>query len=171
MFCYIILLHPLQTKTKFQGPEILFSAWLNLQNIYVYCMLDHRMGCMCYLVVISTVLVFPHVMKMTEALLAHEIDGALVDNYVLTHSLNLIQKEPIRIERYIDHSITYGVVLPKNSSRFEKCVRSFLRNHPRETFEIIAANLVPLKVRVFCDFFHFNLPQSSNSKVRPVPVR
>ncbi|CAH3120687.1 unnamed protein product [Pocillopora meandrina] len=89
--------------------------------------------------------VFPHVMKMTEALLAHEIDGALVDNYVLTHSLNLIQKEPIRIERYIDHSITYGVVLPKNSSRFEKCVRSFLQNHPQEIFEIIADNLVPLK--------------------------
>ena len=97
-------------------------------------------------------------MKMTEALLAHEIDGALVDNYVLTHSLNLIQKEPIRIERYIDHSITYGVVLPKNSSRFEKCVRSFLQNHPQEIFEIIADNLVPLKVSVnsnFCFFFNF----------------
>lgn len=87
-------------------------------------------------------------MKMTKALLAHEIDGALVDNYVITHSLNLIQEEPIRIERYIDHQITYGVVLPKNSSRFETCLRQFLHNHPQETFEIIAANLVPLKVRV-----------------------
>lgn len=105
----------------------------------------------------STTLVFPHVMKMTEALLAHEIDGALVDNYVLTHSLNLIQKEPIRIERYIDHSITYGVVLPKNSSRFEKCVRSFLQNHPQEIFEIIADNLVPLKVSVNSNFCFFSI--------------
>lgn len=92
--------------------------------------------------------VFPHVMKMTKALLAHEIDGALVDNYVITHSLNLIQEEPIRIERYIDHPITYGVVLAKNSSKFEKCLRQFLHNYPQETFEIIAANLVPLKVRI-----------------------
>jgi len=89
--------------------------------------------------------VFPHVLKMTEALLAHEIDGALVDNFVITHSLNLIQDEPIRIERYIDHQITYGVVLAKNSSKLEKCFRQFLHNHPQEVFEIIAANLVPLK--------------------------
>lgn len=89
--------------------------------------------------------VFPHVLKMTKALLAHEIDGALVDNYVITHSLNLIQKEPIRIERYIDHKITYGVVLAENSSKFETCLRRFLRNNPQEVFELIAANLVPLK--------------------------
>ena len=85
---------------------------------------------------------------MTQALLAHEIDGALVDNYVLTHSLNLIQEAPIRIERYVDHQITYGMVLAKNSSKLEKCVRKFLRNHPQEVFEIIASNLVPLKVRL-----------------------
>lgn len=89
--------------------------------------------------------VFPHVLKMTKALLAHEIDGALVDNYVITHSLNLIQEEPIRIERYIDHKITYGVVLAQNSSKFETCLRRFLHNNPQEIFEMIAANLVPLK--------------------------
>lgn len=92
-------------------------------------------------------------MKMTKALLAYEIDGALVDNYVLTHSLNLIQDEPIRIERYIDHQITYGVVLTKNSSKTEKCFRNFLHNHPQEVFEIIAANLVPLKVRFIPKIF------------------
>lgn len=97
----------------------------------------------------SLVPVFPHVLKMTKALLAHEIDGALVDNYVITHSLNLIQEEPIRIERYIDHKITYGVVLAQNSSKFETCLRRFLHNNPQEIFEMIAANLVPLKVRHF----------------------
>ena len=91
--------------------------------------------------------VFAHLLKMTQALLSHEIDGALVDNYVITHSLNLIQKEPIRIERYIDHKITYGVVLAENSSNFETCLRRFLHNNPQEIFEMIAANLVPLKVR------------------------
>ena len=95
----------------------------------------------------SLIPVFPHVLKMTKALLSHEIDGALVDNYVITHSLNLIQEEPIRIERYIDHPITYGVVLAKNSSGFETCLRRFLLNNPQEIFEMIATNLVPLKVR------------------------
>ena len=86
-------------------------------------------------------------MKITQALLAHEIDGALVDNYVLT-TVNLIQEAPIMIERYVDHQIIYGVVLAKNSSKLEKCVRKFLRNHPQEVFEIIASNLAPLKVRL-----------------------
>lgn len=89
--------------------------------------------------------VFPHVQQVTGALLAHEIDGGLVDNYVLTHSHKLINKEPIRIERYVDHKIPYGVVLAKNSSRLEKCLRKFLFDHPQEVFEIIASNLVPLK--------------------------
>ncbi|XP_068756892.1 LOW QUALITY PROTEIN: uncharacterized protein [Montipora capricornis] len=92
----------------------------------------------------ADVSVFPHVMKMTQALLAHEIDGALVDNYVLT-TVNFIQKAPIRIERYVDHQIIYGVVLAKNSSKLEKCVRKFLSNHPQEVFEIIASNLASLK--------------------------
>ncbi|XP_068695903.1 uncharacterized protein [Montipora foliosa] len=89
-------------------------------------------------------IVFPHVFRMTQALLAHEIDGALVDNYVLT-TVNLIQEAPIMIERYVDHQIIYGVVLAKNSSKLEKCVRKILRDHPQEVFEIISSNLARLK--------------------------
>ncbi|XP_068753162.1 uncharacterized protein [Montipora capricornis] len=88
--------------------------------------------------------VFPHVFRMTQALLAHEIDGALVDNYVLT-TVNLIQEAPIMIERYVEHQIIYGVVLAKNSSKLEKCVRKILRDHPQEVFEIISSNLARLK--------------------------
>lgn len=83
---------------------------------------------------------------MTQALLKNDIDGALVDNYVVTHHVKLIQDDPIRVERYIDHQITYGLVLAQNSSRLEKCIRNFLKNNPQEVFEKIAANLVPLRV-------------------------
>ncbi|KAJ7363495.1 hypothetical protein OS493_009650 [Desmophyllum pertusum] len=79
---------------------------------------------------------------MTTALLAHDIDGALVDNYVIAHSLNLIQDEPIRIERYIDHAnhfMEWCCLKIRQSSR--RCLRQFLHNHPHETFEIIAAYL------------------------------
>ena len=91
--------------------------------------------------------VFPHVTKMTQALLSGQIDGALVDNYVISHSLNLIENVPIRVEKYIDHEIFYGVGLASNSSRLERCMRYFVSNYPQELFEIIASKLRPLRVR------------------------
>ena len=96
---------------------------------------------------ISTISVFPHVMKMTQALLNSEIDGALVDNYVISYFLNLISDEPIRVEKYIEHGISYGVGLTSNSSQLEKCMRYFVKNYPQEVFEVIAGKLQPLRVR------------------------
>ena len=83
---------------------------------------------------------------MTKKLLAREIDGALVDNYVVTYHVNLIQDDPIRVERYIDHKIPYGVALASGSQRLEKCIRSHLADYPQEVFEKIAENLKPLRV-------------------------
>ncbi|XP_031567022.1 uncharacterized protein LOC116301975 isoform X2 [Actinia tenebrosa] len=89
--------------------------------------------------------VFLNVMQITKELLKNEIDGALVDNYVITHFLEFIKDEPIRVEKYIEHPITYGVVLARNSSRLERCIRHYIINYPQEIFERIAENLIPLK--------------------------
>ncbi|EDO27383.1 predicted protein [Nematostella vectensis] len=83
--------------------------------------------------------------KMTSELLTNDIDGALVDNYVITYFLKLIRDEPIRVEKYIDHSITYGVALALNSSRLEACMREYFNDYPHEVFESIAEKLSPLK--------------------------
>ncbi|KAK3753358.1 hypothetical protein QZH41_018859 [Actinostola sp. cb2023] len=89
--------------------------------------------------------VYSNVMKITKDLLKNDIDGALVDNYVITHFLKFIRDEPIRVEQYIDHPISYGVVLAKNSTRLEMCMREYAADYPHEIFESIAHNLTPLK--------------------------
>jgi hypothetical protein len=83
---------------------------------------------------------------MTKDLLKNNIDGALVDNYVITHFVRFIKDEPIRVEKYIEHPITYGAVLGRNSSQLERCMRQYIVDYPQEVFERIAENLIPLKV-------------------------
>lgn len=91
-------------------------------------------------------LVYSNVMQITKDLLTNDIDGALVDNYVITHFLKFIRDEPIRVEKYINHPIVFGAVLANNSSHLENCMRQYIADYPHETFESIAEHLTPLKV-------------------------
>ncbi|KAJ7363441.1 hypothetical protein OS493_009595 [Desmophyllum pertusum] len=93
----------------------------------------------------ADVKVFNHVETMIMSLAKGDIDGALVDNYVITHHLDIMQKEPIRIEEHISHAVTYGVVLGHGSSEFEFCARRYIRHHPQDVFEAFARHLTPLK--------------------------
>ena len=82
------------------------------------------------------------------ALLKSEIDGAFVDSFIITSHLDLIKDHPIRIERTIEHPVTYGMVLARNSSRTSACMRSYAENYPRKVFQKIAEHLQPLKVTI-----------------------
>ena len=77
------------------------------------------------------------------------MDGALIDNFILSASTGLLQKTKLRMEREIDHSITYGIVMRKNSTETEKCFRKYIRHYPQRVFEIVAENLTPVKVPLF----------------------
>lgn len=83
---------------------------------------------------------------MTKAVKKQEVDGILIDNYALTRFSNLMEKEPFRVERTIEHPITYGLVLPSGSPNTEQCVRRYMRNFNHEIFERIAKHLIPIKV-------------------------
>ena len=84
--------------------------------------------------------------SMTKAVKGQEVDGILIDNYALTRFSNLMEKEPFRVERTIEHPITYGLVLPSGSPNTEHCVRRYMRNYNHEIFERIAKHLIPIKV-------------------------
>lgn len=84
--------------------------------------------------------------SMTKAVKEQEVDGILIDNYALTRFSNLMEKEPFRVERTIEHPITYGLVLPSGSPNTEQCVRRYMRNFNHEIFERIAKHLIPIKV-------------------------
>lgn len=85
--------------------------------------------------------------KMNSDLLEERLKGSLIDNYVLTYYSNFVKdNDEVRIETAFEHAITYGLAIRSNASspRLE-CFRRYLRNHPQESFEIIAKNLEPLK--------------------------
>ena len=87
--------------------------------------------------------------KMTKAVMAQEVDGILIDNYALTRFSKMMEKESIRVERTIEHPITYGLVLPTGSPNTTQCVRRYMDNFNHEIFEHIAKHLKPIKVRYY----------------------
>ena len=92
--------------------------------------------------------VFHKIYDITDALLKSEIDGAFFDSFMITAHLNLIKDHPgFRVERTIEHPVTYGMVLAGNSSKMEACARRYVENYPRKVFQRIAHHLKPLKVR------------------------
>ena len=93
------------------------------------------------------VAVFSKVYDITEALLSSKIDGGFFDNFMITAHLNLIKDHPgLRVERTIEHPVTYGMVLAGNSSQMADCARRYAENYPRKVFQRIAHYLKPLKV-------------------------
>ena len=86
---------------------------------------------------------------MSQALIKQEIDGALVDNFVITKVKEQIKNEPVRIEKFIEHPVVYGLALGFNSSKMARCMRHFKTSYARKVSEAITVNLQPVKVRLF----------------------
>ena len=101
-----------------------------------------------HLLLSSFIAVFPNIYNITVALLKSEIDGAFIDSFIITAHLDLIKDHPgLRVERTIEHPVTYGMVLAGNSSQMANCARRYVENYPRRVFQKIAHHLKPLKVR------------------------
>lgn len=83
---------------------------------------------------------------MTKAVIHQEVDGILIDNYALTRFSKMMEEEPIRVERTIEHPITYGLVLPTGSPITTQCVRRYMDSFNHEIFMDIAKHLKPVKV-------------------------
>ena len=118
--------------------SILFTAFIYLRSLFLDFILTQGVN------LISTAFSTPA--SMTKAVKGQEVDGILIDNYALTRFSNLMEKEPFRVERTIEHPITYGLVLPSGSPNTEHCVRRYMRNYNHEIFERIAKHLIPIKV-------------------------
>ena len=57
------------------------------------------------------------------------------------------------MEREIEHPVTYGFVMKRNSSQIEKCFRKYVINFPQKTFETISKYLIPISVSLFLKSF------------------
>lgn len=83
---------------------------------------------------------------MTKAVQDSVVDGLLIDNYALTRFSKLMEKEKgLRVERTIEHPITYGLALPSGEPQTTQCVRRYMRNYNHEIFDHIAKYLIPIK--------------------------
>ena len=88
---------------------------------------------------------------MTKAVKAKDVEGILIDNYALTRFSKMMEGDTIRVERTIEHPITYGLVLPTGSPRTAQCVRRYMDNYDHEIFQHIAKHLKPIKVKYQCN--------------------
>ena len=95
---------------------------------------------------------------MLSDLLTSKIEAAMIDNFILSaNSKAILQNNHLRMAKEINHPVTYGLVMADNSTATEKCFRKYLRHHPDKLFEMIADNLVPVKVRLYSVYIRTTL--------------
>ena len=70
----------------------------------------------------------------------------LLDNYIANVFGEPMIANNMRIDRMMDHPITYGIRMAKGSDRLEKCLREYLRDNRQEVFDIFKKFLKPVKV-------------------------
>ncbi|XP_065057797.1 uncharacterized protein LOC135685711 isoform X2 [Rhopilema esculentum] len=75
----------------------------------------------------------------------NKLDGAIIDNFILSAIRHKFQETKLRIEREIPYSITYGTAIRSNSPNVEKCFRKYVHHYPRKMFEVISNVLKPVK--------------------------
>ena len=80
------------------------------------------------------------------ALTERSLDGIFIDNYVANAFGDYFILHDYRVDRMMDHPITYGIRLARGSERLEKCIRKYLRDHPSEVFDMFSKGFKVVKV-------------------------
>ena len=91
-------------------------------------------------------LAYPQHHQIFDKLSTNELDGVIIDNYILSAIRDRLEKEKLRIEREIPYSVMYGVAIRENSSNTERCFRRYVHHYPQKMFETISEKLKPVKV-------------------------
>ena len=64
--------------------------------------------------------------ELNRALQKREVEGALIDLYVLSNQKDLSSNPSLRVFKVYDYKMTYGVVLAGASMKLEKCFLEFV---------------------------------------------
>ena len=75
------------------------------------------------------------------------MSGILLDSYIANSIGHHLVVNKMRVDRMMDHPITYGIRMAHGAERLEKCLRKYLRDHPQEVFDMFRKTLNPVKVR------------------------
>ena len=72
--------------------------------------------------------------EINRALMNKEVEGALIDMYVVSTNKDLSSNPNLRVFKVYDYQKTYGVVLTGVSMKLEKCFRDFVKLNKRDIF-------------------------------------
>lgn len=74
------------------------------------------------------------------------IDGMLIDNYVTMKYGKELENVNVRVDRMINHAITYGIRMANGSKQLERCARTYIRDNPQVVFKLLTKNVSPVRV-------------------------
>ena len=87
--------------------------------------------------------------ELYGALLTGEVDGILLDGYVVGSRKDLFKNPNLIVKKIKDYRSAYGIVWAGRSSRLRKCVDWYMKSRKSQMFSHIAENLEMAKtVRV-----------------------
>lgn len=87
--------------------------------------------------------------EIFEALLRGDVNGALIDTYVLGSRKDLFEKPSFRIIKIYDYSTAYGVVLGGEAKKLKQCFKKYMQGHQETIFQTIQKHVEFVEVR--CD--------------------
>lgn len=112
----------------------------------------------CWLLVKLTTLFFRFIVQqyhtysaINKALKDKEVEGALIDVYVLSMQRHLSSNRDLRVLKVFDYQKTYGVVLAGPSMKLEKCFFDFAKFHKWEIYHKIEETI---RIPVVCWFYY-----------------
>ena len=112
----------------------------------------------CWLLVKLTTLLFRFIVQqyhtysaINKALKDKEVEGALIDVYVLSMQRHLSSNRDLRVLKVFDYQKTYGVVLAGPSMKLEKCFFDFAKFHKWEIYHKIEETI---RIPVVCWFYY-----------------
>lgn len=84
--------------------------------------------------------------EIYEFLSSNEIQGALIDGYMVGGNKHLFEKPFLRIYKIYDYSSVYGVVTGGDSRKLATCFRSYMQENIARIYQHVADNVEAIEV-------------------------
>ena len=84
--------------------------------------------------------------EVYRALVDRQVRGVLIDTYTVGSRRDLFNNTQIRIDKVLDYSTAYGVVLAGEGNKLQQCFNDYLQGQRSIVSHVIASNVQTIKV-------------------------
>lgn len=81
-----------------------------------------------------------------KALINRQVRGILLDTYTVGSRRDLFNNSQIHIDKVLDYSSAYGVVLAGEGKKLQRCFQAYLNGRRSLVSQIIASNVHTVQV-------------------------